>query len=46
MTKGIICGGLRGAGLVPLDPESVISKLNVELRTPTPVKEEASLPDL
>jgi hypothetical protein len=28
-----------------LDPESVISKLNVKLRTPTPIKEEASLPD-
>lgn len=28
--------GFRGAGLVPYDPESVISKLNVKLRTPPP----------
>jgi hypothetical protein len=31
-----IQAGFRGAGLVPFDPESVISKLNVKLRTPTP----------
>ncbi|KAJ0126799.1 hypothetical protein HZ326_30098 [Fusarium oxysporum f. sp. albedinis] len=35
----------RRAGLVPLGPESVISKLDVQLRTPTPVEEEASLPN-
>lgn len=29
-------GGFRGSGLVPFDPQSVISKLNVKLRTPTP----------
>jgi len=29
-------GGFRGAGLVPLDPENVLSKLDVRLRTPTP----------
>jgi hypothetical protein len=45
MTESNIKGGFRGAGLVPLDPESVISKLDVQLRTPTPVEEEASLPD-
>ncbi|KAJ3455303.1 hypothetical protein MRS44_013903 [Fusarium solani] len=45
MTTSNIKGGFRGAGLVPLDPESVISKLDVQLRTPTPAKEEASLPD-
>jgi hypothetical protein len=28
-----------------LDPESVISKLDVQLRTPTLINEEASLPD-
>lgn len=32
------------AGLVPFDPESVVSKLDVQLRTPTPVEEEASHP--
>jgi hypothetical protein len=28
--------GFRGAGLVPFDPQAVISKLDVRLRTPTP----------
>jgi hypothetical protein len=32
--KDNIQGGFRGAGLVPLDPEAVISKLDVRLRTP------------
>jgi hypothetical protein len=31
-----IKGGFRGAGIVPLDPECVISKFNVQLRTPIP----------
>jgi len=42
MTESNIQGGFRGAGIVPLDPESVISKLDVKLKTPTPP---ASLPD-
>ena len=45
MTRSNIEGGFRGAGLVPLDPESVISKLDVQLRTPTPAAEEVGLPD-
>jgi hypothetical protein len=28
--------GFRGAGLVPHDPEVVLLKLNIQLRTPTP----------
>jgi hypothetical protein len=40
MTEKNIKAAFRGAGLVPLDPESVISKLDVQLRTPTPVEEE------
>ena len=36
LTKINIQGGFRGAGLVPLDPQSVISKLDVKLRTPSP----------
>jgi hypothetical protein len=28
--------GFRGAGLVPFDPQVIISKLDVKLRTPTP----------
>ena len=40
MTEKDIKAAFRGAGLVPLDAESVISKLDVQLRTPTPVEEE------
>lgn len=29
-------GGFRGTGLVPFDPEKVISQLDIKLRTPTP----------
>jgi hypothetical protein len=36
MTVQNIQGGFRGAGLVPHDPESVIARLDVKLRTPTP----------
>jgi hypothetical protein len=36
ITKDNILGGFRGAGLVPHDPEVVISKLDVKLRTPSP----------
>ena len=32
-----IQGGFRGAGLVPFDPEQVISTLDVKLRTPSPL---------
>ncbi|RKK94037.1 hypothetical protein BFJ70_g17721, partial [Fusarium oxysporum] len=35
-TEDNIRGGFRGAGLAPLNPETVISKLDVQLRTPTP----------
>lgn len=31
-----IQSSFRGAGLVPLDPDHVLSKLNISLRTPTP----------
>jgi hypothetical protein len=44
ITKVNIQGGFRGAGIIPLDPESVVSKLDVQLRTPTPAEEEASHP--
>jgi hypothetical protein len=43
MTKDNICAGFRGAGLVPHDPEAVISKLDVVLHTPTPPKPEDTL---
>ena len=35
-TTSNIKGGFRGAGLVPFDPETVISKLDIQLKTPTP----------
>jgi hypothetical protein len=36
ITASNIQGGFRGAGLVPFNPERVISTLDVKLRTPTP----------
>ncbi|KAJ0124103.1 Uncharacterized protein HZ326_31482, partial [Fusarium oxysporum f. sp. albedinis] len=42
MTEKNIKAAFRGAGLAPLDPESVISKLDVQLRTPTPAEEVVS----
>ena len=36
MTRANIAGGFRGAGLIPFDPEAVISKLDVKIRKPTP----------
>ena len=44
MTKKNIQGGFRGAGLAPLDTNHVISKLNIQLRTPTSPIEELELP--
>jgi len=41
ITPKNICGGFRGAGLIPYDPEAVISKLDIKLRTPTPPLPEA-----
>jgi hypothetical protein len=40
-TPANICSAFRGAGLVPLQPDAVLSKLDVQLRTPTP----AALPE-
>lgn len=37
ITASNIQGGFRGAGLVPFDPERVISTLDVKLRTPSPL---------
>jgi hypothetical protein len=42
ITESNIKGGFRGAGLAPFDPENVISKLDVQLRTPTPPEEDTS----
>ena len=42
ITKDNILASFRGAGLVPNDPERVLSKLDVVLRTPTPPQPEAT----
>jgi len=43
MTEKNIQGGFAGAGLVPYDPQRVLSKLDVRIRTPTPP---ATLPEI
>jgi hypothetical protein len=40
ITESNIKGGFRGAGLVPFEPENVISKLDIQIRTPTPPEED------
>jgi hypothetical protein len=37
ITTSNIMGGFRGSGLVPFHPETVLSNLDVRLRTPTPL---------
>jgi hypothetical protein len=44
MTKNNIKGVFKGAIPVPFNPKSMVSKLDVQVRVPTPVKEEASHP--
>lgn len=41
MTTNNIAGAFRGAGLVPFDPQAVLSRLDVKLRTPTPARSPA-----
>jgi hypothetical protein len=43
MTEKAICSGFAGASLVLYDPERVLSKLNVQLQTPTPLSSRASV---
>lgn len=44
MTEQNIQGAFRGAGLIPFDPKGVLSRLDVRLRTPSPVQEAIELP--
>ena len=44
ITEKNIQGGFAGSGLVPYDPERVLSKLDVKLRTPTPLNSRAGTP--
>ena len=41
-TQKNICAGFRGAGLIPFDPDSVLAKLDIKLRTPSPLPAAAS----
>jgi hypothetical protein len=43
MTIQNVQAGFRGAGLVPHDPESVIARLDVKLRTPTPENQDLAM---
>ena len=45
-TEKNILGGFQGAGLLPYNPESVLLKLDVKFKTPTPPSTSSSLPDL
>jgi hypothetical protein len=38
-----IQGGFRGAGLIPLDPEAILSRLDIRFASPTPPPIEASI---
>jgi hypothetical protein len=40
ITKDNICGGFRGTGIIPYDPEVVLSQLELRFRTPTPPVED------
>jgi hypothetical protein len=44
MTEQNIQGAFRGAGLIPFNPKSVLSRLDIRLRTPSPVEEAIELP--
>ena len=46
MTEKNIKGAFRGAGIVPLDPESVLSRLDIKLRMPLPIEGAVELPAL
>ena len=44
ITKSNIQGGFTGAGLVPYNPERVLSKLDIKLSTPTPLTSRPGTP--
>ena len=41
-TQNNICAGFQGAGLIPFNPDSVLAKLDIKLRTPSPLPAAAS----
>jgi hypothetical protein len=44
ITEKNIQGSFTGTGLIPYDPERVISKLDIKLHTPTPLNSRAGTP--
>lgn len=46
MTENNIKAGFKGTGIIPYDPESVLSRLDLRLRTPSPMEEVTELPNL
>ena len=46
ITKSNIQAGFKATGLVPYDPNYVISQLDIKLHTPTPPGSSAGLPPL
>jgi hypothetical protein len=46
MTEKNIQGAFRGAGLIPFNPQSVLSRLDVKLHTPSPIEGAIELPNL
>ncbi|MGH9747601.1 MAG: hypothetical protein ACRD59_16015 [Candidatus Acidiferrales bacterium] len=46
LTEKNIKGGFQGAGLIPFDLENVLSRLDVNLCTLSPVEGGAELPNL
>jgi hypothetical protein len=43
ITRDNVQRGFRGAGLIPFDPEVVLSRLDIQLRTPTPPPTEPAI---
>lgn len=44
MTEENILGGFQGAGIIPFNLESVLSRLDIRLRTPTPSRSPLGTP--
>jgi hypothetical protein len=43
ITEANIQASFRGAGIVPYNPEAVLSRLDINLRTPTPALPEVAI---
>ena len=45
MTEKNVQGAFQGAGLIPYDPEAVLSKLDIKLRTVAPPVSNEEMPE-